>query len=246
MKINKNGSMMLTVALVAVGMVSMAGLAHASVTTTYGNVPGYASPFGGSGIDSSQSQVVTSTSVSGPDGLQPMNDTVTTAMDVTGRGSSAPTPVSEGNGTYNAALGGSGGDALWNFDYFITSAKGDLADYTATLTITSVGTGLSEEFNPMLGILGNAGTPGTAAGNSENLGFSFLAPGINFNNNANNTYLVDLDVSLDGQCVLNNDIIVNAGTGIAPVPEPTTIAAGALMLLPFGIGALRSVRKQQA
>jgi hypothetical protein len=31
----------------------------------------------------------------------------------------------------------------------------------------------------------------------------------------------------------------------APVPEPTTIAAGALMLLPFGIGALRSLRKDR-
>jgi len=32
---------------------------------------------------------------------------------------------------------------------------------------------------------------------------------------------------------------------LAPVPEPTTIAAGALMLLPFGIGALRSLRKDR-
>jgi hypothetical protein len=35
-------------------------------------------------------------------------------------------------------------------------------------------------------------------------------------------------------------------TGAAPVPEPTTIAAGALMLLPFGIGAIRSIRKARA
>jgi hypothetical protein len=35
-------------------------------------------------------------------------------------------------------------------------------------------------------------------------------------------------------------------TTAAPVPEPTTIAAGALMLLPFGIGAIRSIRKARA
>jgi len=32
----------------------------------------------------------------------------------------------------------------------------------------------------------------------------------------------------------------------APVPEPTTLVAGALMLLPFGIGAIRSLRKERA
>lgn len=31
----------------------------------------------------------------------------------------------------------------------------------------------------------------------------------------------------------------------APVPEPTTIAAGALMLLPMGMSALRALRKEQ-
>jgi len=32
---------------------------------------------------------------------------------------------------------------------------------------------------------------------------------------------------------------------LAPVPEPSTIAAGILMLLPFGIGAVRSLRKDR-
>jgi hypothetical protein len=34
-------------------------------------------------------------------------------------------------------------------------------------------------------------------------------------------------------------------TDLAPVPEPTTIVAGALMLLPLGIGAVRSLRKER-
>jgi hypothetical protein len=32
--------------------------------------------------------------------------------------------------------------------------------------------------------------------------------------------------------------------GLAPVPEPTTIFAGALMLLPFGSSAVRQLRKK--
>jgi hypothetical protein len=33
---------------------------------------------------------------------------------------------------------------------------------------------------------------------------------------------------------------------VAPVPEPTTVLAGALMLLPFGASALRGLRRKQA
>ena len=35
------------------------------------------------------------------------------------------------------------------------------------------------------------------------------------------------------------------GATLAPVPEPSTVVAGALMLLPFGIGAIRSLRKDR-
>ena len=31
-----------------------------------------------------------------------------------------------------------------------------------------------------------------------------------------------------------------------PVPEPTTVLAGAMMLLPFGVGAVRAIRKSRA
>jgi hypothetical protein len=39
-----------------------------------------------------------------------------------------------------------------------------------------------------------------------------------------------------------NSITVDS---VAPVPEPTTMIAGALLLLPFGASALRSLRKRQ-
>lgn len=34
--------------------------------------------------------------------------------------------------------------------------------------------------------------------------------------------------------------------GLSPIPEPTTVLAGALMLLPLGIGAVRSLRKDRS
>jgi hypothetical protein len=47
-----------------------------------------------------------------------------------------------------------------------------------------------------------------------------------------------------------NDVTINGTTydfePNAPVPEPSTIAAGALMLLPFGASAVRMLRKKQS
>ena len=43
---------------------------------------------------------------------------------------------------------------------------------------------------------------------------------------------------------IQDNIAGNAPT-LGPVPEPSTIVAGALMLLPFGIGAIRSLRKDR-
>jgi hypothetical protein len=44
---------------------------------------------------------------------------------------------------------------------------------------------------------------------------------------------------------LEQDNFQALGNTLAPIPEPTTIAAGALMLLPLGIGAMRSLRKDR-
>jgi hypothetical protein len=43
-----------------------------------------------------------------------------------------------------------------------------------------------------------------------------------------------------------SNIFFQYGTALAPVPEPSTIVAGALLLLPFGISTLRFIRKQRA
>jgi len=40
------------------------------------------------------------------------------------------------------------------------------------------------------------------------------------------------------------DVEINTNS-ITPVPEPSTIVAGALLLLPFGVGAIRSLRRDR-
>jgi hypothetical protein len=42
-----------------------------------------------------------------------------------------------------------------------------------------------------------------------------------------------------------NDLVVEV-SGVVPVPEPTTMLAGALLLLPFGASTLRILRKNRA
>jgi len=58
--------------------------------------------------------------------------------------------------------------------------------------------------------------------------------------------IVDTSSTVYGPSVgsVQDGLTANVPT-LAPVPEPTTVVAGALMLLPFGIGALRSLRKDR-
>lgn len=46
-----------------------------------------------------------------------------------------------------------------------------------------------------------------------------------------------------GNVVLNDRITVNGG--YTPVPEPSTVVAGALLLLPFGVSTVRMLRKSR-
>ena len=47
----------------------------------------------------------------------------------------------------------------------------------------------------------------------------------------------------DGTDMDYNDLVVEV-SGVAPVPEPTTVIAGALLLLPFGLSTFRIFRRQ--
>jgi hypothetical protein len=54
-------------------------------------------------------------------------------------------------------------------------------------------------------------------------------------------------LALNGAVTLNDNNITDspASTTSTPVPEPTTVIAGALMLLPFGVSALRTLCKKR-
>ena len=59
------------------------------------------------------------------------------------------------------------------------------------------------------------------------------------NNKATGYVLVPTPTGGSGD---NQEFIIN----FTPVPEPTTMLAGALLLLPFGVSTLRFVRKNRA
>jgi Domain of unknown function (DUF4114) len=56
-------------------------------------------------------------------------------------------------------------------------------------------------------------------------------------------YVIAFEDSANGDYDYN-DLVVEV-SGVAPVPEPTTVIAGALLLLPFGASTLRILRKNR-
>lgn len=221
------------VALLAVPLIE--SQAAITTSTTFGTIPGSpngGNPYGGSGIPYNNSEITTISGV--PDGGLP-NDTLTLALSATAHGSSNPAPGNNGAGTFTVFPGLSGGRSLWNFDFFIGTANGSLSPYTFTLTETA--NGLTTSFDPTL-ISDNVGAPGSA-GNSESLDFAQFGAAIDYNPNQGDTYNFTL-TAFDGGTQIGSDSIT-----VDAVPEPTTIIAGALMLLPLGIGALRTLRDRK-
>jgi hypothetical protein len=90
----------------------------------------------------------------------------------------------------------------------------------------------------------------TTLQDSENLDFASLAtsnptlitaPAGPFNPNATGDYTFVLDAyNAGGTLIGQSDITVD----VTAVPEPTTMIAGALLLLPFGAGTLRILRRK--
>ena len=204
-------------------------------TTTYGTIPGLpagSNPYSGSGIPYNNSEITT---ISG----LPASDTLTLAMSATQHGSSNPAPGNNGAGTFTVSTGLVAGRSPWNFDFYINSANGSLTPYTFTLT--EAANGQTFTFNPLL-IPDNVGGP-SSAGNSESLDFAQFGVPINYNPNQNDTYNFTLEASMGGTEIGSDSITVISGTGA--VPEPSTIAAGAMMLLPLSFGALRMLRNRK-
>lgn len=137
------------------------------------------------------------------------------------------------NNDGNNSLGG------YTFVYQIQITTGDIS----TLDLNS-------GFAGTLGVFNYSGT-------AENLNkvTYFSAGNINFvwdptvgPNGDPQTISIVIDTSANTYGGATASLIDSGSETVAdlvPVPEPTTLAAGALMLLPFGLGALRSLRKDQ-
>jgi len=139
-------------------------------------------------------------------------------------------PAPSGN-LYTFALGQTIG-----FDFSIDPTFGGTpVDLTSALiTITNLGTGGVASFNPLL--LPDNSIAGSIQ-NSERLSFGFLngspifnVGDIDYNNAVNSSYRINLTVAGGGIRSLQNEILVQQGTGA--VPEPATWA---MMILGFGM-----------
>jgi hypothetical protein len=230
------------VALLAVPVISQAGI---TTSTTFGTIPGTpngGNPYSGHGIPYNASEITTISGITVVPALQgdPTSDTLTLALSATAHGSGNPAPGNDGAGDFTVSTGSNGNPSrsLWNFDFWISSVDGNLSPYTFKLTETANGQTYSFDPTDPAVIPDNVGGPG-GAGNSESLDFAAFGPPIDYNTNQIDTYNFTLTAYQGGTAIGSDSITVNS------VPEPTTIVAGALMLLPLGIGALRTLRNRQ-
>jgi len=249
---------------------SLAGAmsASASVVTTFGSLPG--ATFGGTGNPNNAVEVTTITDGSGNTvtlGLAAQQRYENPALGNNGNGTYyAGTGANYGDpanptSTANSSILGS----TWNFDFYASiSGGGNLAGYTFVLNYpltpgTPVGSLGSINLNAAaVAALVTGGATLSAAQayvstlttiqDSQNLNFASLAtsvPGVvsppagSFNPNATGDYTFVLDAyNAGGTLIGQSDITVDV------VPEPTTMIAGALLLLPFGVSTLRILRKR--
>ena len=154
-------------------------------------------------------------------------------------GSSLVSPYSnsEDTGTFTSAVykGNSFGANDLSFVYTVVATVGDVGSITVN------------GFSGLVNALNVTGTPDMASTVSYNTS-GFLKFTWNTPTTAGQTVQVIVDTSLTyfgGSVGSVQDGQTSNVPTLAPVPEPTTVVAGALMLLPFGIGALRSLRKDR-
>jgi hypothetical protein len=147
-----------------------------------------------------------------------------------------------------AAAGHTG--ASWGIDFSINVANGGgpltLAGITAKWTLTDVVNGTTGFFTPLLTPDNTYfGAPATAAQNSEALSFLSVATAFGdptFNENANDTYLVSLQIfGPNANQLADDSITIVAGSG-APVPE---VPSGIMLITAIGIlGSLKFIGRR--
>ena len=88
-------------------------------------------------------------------------------------------------------------------------------------------------------------TPAFASLTGGVLTIDFTPPGVQTGKTSDLVYVFTTSPYYAGNSATVDDGVSVNTTDLAPVPESNTIAAGALMLLPLGIGAIRAIRKER-
>ena len=220
---------------VAILAVSLAGATSASAS--FGPLSG--ATFGGSGIPNDAVEVTTIT-----DG----GNTITLGLTATPRYQVGEL-ANNNNGTFYAPAGNQ-----WNFDYYVNvTGSGNISDYTFVLGYALVpGTPTASLGSFNLSAAYSAQSPTIPIQDSQWPGFGYLTTGVAgvvtppsgayagpYNINAGGDYQFVLDA------YSGSTLIGQSGITVDVVPEPTTMVAGALLLLPFGASTLRILRKRQ-
>jgi hypothetical protein len=253
----------------AIMAASLAGAMSASASvTTFGSLPG--ATFGGTGNPNNAVEVTTITDGGNTItlGLAAQGRYENPALGNNGNGTYYATtganygnPANPADKSQSTILG-----STWNFDFYANIAGGgNLSGYTFVLNypltpVTPVGNLGSLNLNAAaVAALVTSGDTLAAAEaavstlttiqDGENLDFAFLAtsvagvvspPAGSFNPNAIGDYTFVLGAyNASGTLIGQSDITVDV------VPEPTTMIAGALLLLPFGASTIRILRKRQ-
>jgi hypothetical protein len=128
--------------------------------------------------------------------------------------------------------------AQWDFWFDVNPGATSTVGDTFVLTIAVVG-GATQTIDISSAFPSDNGHNGTEFQNSEDVGFSFIG----FDPSQAAIYDFSLSAVNGGTTLDTVDMTVINGT---PVPEPTTVTAAALLLLPFGGTALRLFRKNRA
>ena len=169
-----------------------------------------------------------------------------------------------GAGTYTFAPGLISGKADWNYQFTINSdpQSGTLAlttyNYYLTLSVNGVQLGTAVDvlaafpdntYGNNSSTQGNGvtvGTPATDAALAAASNVAANSESITFLGLPNNGGVYDFDLyAVAAGTGPNGTKLDDVSMEVQVVPEPTTIIAGISMLLPFGAGTLRMLRKKQ-
>ncbi|HUA67155.1 MAG TPA: hypothetical protein VMA13_01290 [Candidatus Saccharimonadales bacterium] len=123
--------------------------------------------------------------------------------------------------------------ATWDFWFDVNPGTTDTTGDTFILTVTSSLGGLPAIIP--VNLISDNGHNGSEFQNAEDIGFGGANPSLNA------TYYFNLTAKdASGNTLDSVDMTVINGT---PVPEASTVIAGVLLLLPFGVSTFRLLRK---